>query len=423
MIYYLDKDARIIVIQGVPVIGNVRNGSFILLNDRGKNLIERIEESENIQEDTLEENLHELLISALESDILHKGLADGLDETEETKRGIYSAYVHVTHSCNLHCIGCYSDNCDRNKRADLSLEKIEKILFKLSKSGLQVLLISGGEPFLRKDIIEILKYAKKELAIPKIIIGTNGTIQDPDLYESLQGLVDNVSISIDGYDAESADIIRDKGTFSKVIRTIQIMKNCRIPMTLLPTIHKFNYKNVPNYIELANELDIPLGFSLLTCNHTDTILDKYILGAEEFKEFVAMNTDYNCSVGDTPLDLKHISFKTSCGAGKNIISVDASGDVYPCHIMQNSEYRLGNILGDSLEDMLKSTINQHFCGSNVEGIADCKECEYKYFCGGGCKARSFFHFHSLCKGDMYCDGYKNNFERLGKYFRELANGI
>lgn len=420
MNYYLDKNVRKIMIQGVPVIGNVKNGSFILLNERGKQLIEKIEKGENIQESILESNLQELLSAALESNILHKSTSDVL---EETKNSIYSAYVHVTHSCNLHCIGCYSDNCDRNKREDLPLEKIEEILYILRENGLQVLLISGGEPFLRKDIVEILKYAKNGLGIPKVVIGTNGTVQDFSLYKEILGLVDNVSISIDGYDAKSADIIRDKGTFSIVARTIEIMKKCGLPISLLPTIHKFNYKSVSNYMELSSALNIPLGFSLLTCNHADAVLDRYILDEDEFMEFVASNTDYNYEVGDTPLDLTHISFKTSCGAGKNMISIDASGDVYPCHIMQNSEYRLGNILEDTLEDMLESPANQRFCDSTVEEISGCKECEYKYFCGGGCKARSFYQFHSLNKSDMYCRGYKRNFERLGKYFREVSNAF
>ena len=198
------------------------------------------------------------------------------------------------------------------------------------------------------------------------------------------------------------------------------MKSCGIPISLLPTIHKFNYKNVSNYMELSSALNIPLGFSLLTCNRADVFLDRYILDEDEFMEFVVLNSDYNYDVEDTPLDLAHISFRTSCGAGKNMISIDALGDVYPCNIMQNSEYRLGNIFEKDLEDMLKSPINRRFCDSTVEEIPGCKKCEYKYFCGGGCKARAFYQFHSLSEKDIYCSGYKRNFEQLGKYFRDVS---
>lgn len=418
MNYYISEDARKVTISGVPVIGNVRNGSFILLNENGKRLIEKIENNEDIEECFLDENLQALLDAASQSNIITKELSNTEDKGINS---IYSAYVHVTNCCNLHCIGCYSDNCYRNAKEDLSFEEIKKILFELRKSGLQVLLISGGEPFLRKDIVEILMYAKKDLGIPKITVGTNGTVQKKDLYKAIRGLVDNVSISIDGYDSENADIIRDKGTFSNVIKTIKMMKKNAIPMTLLPTIHKFNYEKIPEYLELAKKLEIPLGFSLLTCNHVDTIIDKYVLSEEEFVEFVKVNTDYNCDVGDTPLDLSEVSFKVSCGAGKNMISVDASGDVYPCHMMQNSEYKLGNLLKDTLDDVLRNPKNKQFVNSTVENIESCKKCEYRYFCGGGCKARSLFRFYSLNEADMYCKGYRNNFERLGKYFYELSN--
>lgn len=98
MNYYIDTNVRKIVVKGVPVIGNVKNGSFILLNKNGARLIEKIEQNESIQESILDENLQELLNVALESDILHKSMGDTV---EETKKGIYSAYVHVTHRCNM----------------------------------------------------------------------------------------------------------------------------------------------------------------------------------------------------------------------------------------------------------------------------------------------------------------------------------
>lgn len=419
MNYYISKDARKIAVSGVPVLGNIENGSFILLNDHGNKLIERIENGENIKEDLLEENLQELIKAALEANIL---VMDNTNVAKHHQNSIYSAYIHVTNSCNLHCIGCYSDNCNRNEKEDLSLEEIKFILLKLHEKGLQNLLISGGEPFLRKDIIEILRYAKKDLGISKIIVGTNGTVQNLDLYKEMKGLVDNISLSIDGYSMESADVIRDKGTFEIVIKTVEIIKKCKIPMVLLPTIHKYNYKEIPEYLKFASLLELPIGFSLLTCNHPDNkVLDKYILNEQEFIEFVAMNIENDCNIEDTPLNLNDISFKASCGAGKNIISVDASGDVYPCHMLQNSEYKLGNILKDSLEDMLMGSKNQSFIGNTVENIIACKKCEYKYFCGGGCKARTLFHSHTFNESDMYCKGFLDNYERLGRYFCELSN--
>ncbi len=230
MKYIVCNTVRRMTTGGVPVVGNIETGSFILLTKEGKQLFDEIQEGKEIFRDELSSNLQELLEVALEEEIL------ATEEVEERDRKIVSAYLHVTNYCNLHCVGCYSDDARRNRCEDLSLSQIKKILDVLHQQQLQTILISGGEPFLREDIVEILKYAKER--IPRVIVGTNGTRITKKVAQEIKGLVDNVSLSIDGFSVDKSDYIRDKGTFEKVLDTIKCLKEAGVPFSLLPTIHK-----------------------------------------------------------------------------------------------------------------------------------------------------------------------------------------
>lgn len=87
-----------------------------------------------------------------------------------------TAYLHLTNKCNLHCVGCYSFDERRNRCEDLSTEEILNAIDQLSDVGIQNLVFSGGEPLLRKNILQIVEYAKKVAKIPNVILITNGTI-------------------------------------------------------------------------------------------------------------------------------------------------------------------------------------------------------------------------------------------------------
>ena len=74
---------------------------------------------------------------------------------------LQSAYLHVTHHCNLNCIGCYSAVDARNARRDLTLDELRGIIDALADAGCRHLVISGGEPFLRDDLPAIVAYARE----------------------------------------------------------------------------------------------------------------------------------------------------------------------------------------------------------------------------------------------------------------------
>ena len=86
-----------------------------------------------------------------------------------------------------------------------------------------------------------------------------------------------------------------------------------------------------------------------------------------------------------------IPYKTiTCQAGSVIFSVDSQGNVYPCQSFHFAEFRLGNILSQTLEEIYNSQVTTMLRVSNdVEYKATCRECNLKYICAGGCIANTY----------------------------------
>lgn len=98
-----------------------------------------------------------------------------------------------------------------------------------------------------------------------------------------------------------------------------------------------------------------------------------------------------------------------------LISIDAKGDVYPCHMLHKNELKLGNALEDELMDIVFSPDNI-FLKLDVDAFDGCNECEYKYLCGGGCRGRSYLRHLKLNQKDAYC-------AMIYDYYKDLIKNI
>lgn len=128
-----------------------------------------------------------------------------------------------------------------------------------------------------------------------------------------------------------------------------------------------------------------------------------------------MQLNVNAKVSDTPIGSYGINCRKSCEAGKKFVSVDSKGDVYPCHMLHFDEFKMGNALIKDIKEMVSNTQNR-FIDIDVNGINTCKDCEYKYLCGGGCRGRSYLKHGNLLEKDTYCTlnykYYKNLIENI-----------
>ena len=155
--------------------------------------------------------------------------------------------VDVTDNCNLRCKHCYHfQGKDDFKTQELSIDVWERRFNELYKSGIRNILLVGGEPALRNDVLMLA-----DKIFPFVYVITNGTIKIPEKFNH------RLYVSLDG-SRKTNDSIRGKDVFSKVMKNYSGDKRVVINMT----IQKDNYKELEEIIKIAKEN----GFSGVVCN-------------------------------------------------------------------------------------------------------------------------------------------------------------
>lgn len=161
----------------------------------------------------------------------------------KTKRLLY---LEVTRKCNLKCPHCFNDSkidCEK----ELSLEEIKKIIDNFLVMGGKEIQLTGGEVFMRKDIFEIMNYAK-EKGIEYIRLSTNGTMVNEKNIIKIVELVDEIFFSIDGFE-EQHDILRGKGAFQKTINIVDSLSLMDIKISVYLTLTPAVLEYLEEYIE------------------------------------------------------------------------------------------------------------------------------------------------------------------------------
>jgi len=391
--------------QGIPMVGNMDNGYVIGLTDDGYKVCQKMFKTEITE--------HE--IRAVDDRLFFHLECGGFFSDKFSCPYPTVAYFHITQECNLHCVGCYSYDSKRNSSTNASFEKIARALDQLASCGIKRLVISGGEPFLRKDLPAILKHAKTICKIEHIDVLTNGTVVSSKQLESVASFVDRISVSFDGYSEGSISHIRGEQRFEKLTETINMIKEAGIHAHLLPTIHAKNYMDIQEYCKLASELDVTLSFSLFSAPPGEEAVRSLIPTEKELEriaeQIIRIDSNQNSAFQDIPVN-KNLAVRTCCGAARGEISVAYDGSVYPCHMLHDNQFFMGSLFDDGFQDVLSGSVRKEFITLNAASFKGCTDCEVRFLCGGGCRARSFYTSGSVYDKDPYCTLIKEFYKAL-----------
>ena len=163
---------------------------------------------------------------------------------------------NITRRCNLKCLHCYAHA--RNIPFDNELTTMEgkNLIDDLAGFGVPVLLISGGEPLVRKDLPELAAYAVGKGM--RAVISTNGTLITPQMAGTLKKIgLSYVGISLDGMEEINDRFRGVKGAFRSALKGIENCKKAGIKVGLRFTINKINVGEIPDLFKLIEENDIP----------------------------------------------------------------------------------------------------------------------------------------------------------------------
>ncbi|MBW2604628.1 MAG: 12,18-didecarboxysiroheme deacetylase [Deltaproteobacteria bacterium] len=205
---------------------------------------------------------------------------------------------NVTQRCNLKCVHCYAQAKNIAFDNELSTSEGKILIDDLAEFGVPVVLFSGGEPLVRKDLPELADYAVKKGM--RAVISTNGTLITPQLAQTLKDIgLSYVGISIDGMEEINDRFRGVKGAFRMALKGIENCKKAGIKVGLRFTINKSNAGQIPEIFKLLDEMDIPRAcFYHLVYSGRGSELVKEDLSLEESREAVDLIMDLTKQLHD-----------------------------------------------------------------------------------------------------------------------------
>ncbi|MCK4347804.1 MAG: radical SAM protein, partial [Thermoplasmatales archaeon] len=161
----------------------------------------------------------------------------------------------VTYACNLKCKHCYT-NAGVPLENELTTEEAKNAIDKLDRVSVPIIAFSGGEPLVRKDLLELAKYAHDKGIY--VAVATNGTlITKRKAREMKEAGIQFTQISLDGASAETHDNFRGiDGVYEKTIRGVKNCVNEGFFVNIATTATKYNFNEVPKIMDLCEELGV-----------------------------------------------------------------------------------------------------------------------------------------------------------------------
>jgi len=198
---------------------------------------------------------------------------------------------NVTRRCNLKCLHCYSNSQNRHYKNELSTEEGKELLADLASFGSPVILFSGGEPLMRKDLPELIGFAAESGM--RAVISTNGTLITEKAAATFAGIgLSYVGISLDGI-GEIHDRFRGvKGAFDAAVRGIRICQDAGIKVGVRFTITAENSFEIPAVFDFIERERIPRAcfYHLVYSGRGSALIDQD-LSHERTREVVDLIMD------------------------------------------------------------------------------------------------------------------------------------
>lgn len=161
-----------------------------------------------------------------------------------------------TRRCNLKCVHCYSHSKDIDYTGEMNTEEAKRFIDGLAEFGTPVLLFSGGEPLLRKDLFELISYTRGKGI--RAVISTNGTRITEDTAKKLgEAGLSYVGVSIDGLKTIHDKFRGVDGSFEQALRGIRSCRKAGVKVGLRFTINKVNVDDIPGVFSLLETEEIP----------------------------------------------------------------------------------------------------------------------------------------------------------------------
>ena len=340
----------------------------------------------------------------------------------------------ISQDCNLKCEYCYADHGTYGYEKKLmSYETAKKCIDKLlSKESNNYIVFIGGEPLLNFPLIKQIDfYLNNQNMSAKYTAVTNGTLMNSNIKNFINEKFLELWISLDGpkYINDEQRYGLPESVHDRVVETIETLHPRRYPIIIKSIITKRSAGKLAEIIEHISSLKI------------DCIDIKPVKDASPESEFFASDEDYNTYINELanilasnikklangeevklmtyiyPILMQMIS-KTrkinGCAASRELITIAADGDVYPCpKYIGLKEFHMGNVHDEDFPGERFKMFIEIFNNINVNNSPDCSICWARFLCGGVCHWESYVTHGDMSRPiERYCLETKSILEAL-----------
>ena len=274
----------------------------------------------------------------------------------------------ITNTCNYHCIYCIFNSEAKKYEDELTTDEVKRTIKELKNNNFTYIKFTGGEPFTRKDMIEILRYASR-LGFD-MDISTNASLITEDIAKELKNInFQMVHVSLDGNDKYTHEYVRGENTFERTIRGIRYLTNNYVYTRIGTVIYKENEDKLEEIVKLAIELKAnEIIFSFMEAvgrlDGDETIISKRTINSvKEELENLATKYKKQIKVKYSFTENKITETEEYCPAVNKFLYINNLGQVSPCTwvVSQNPEYKSELTLkNSSLTEIIKSEPIQRY---------------------------------------------------------------
>jgi radical SAM protein with 4Fe4S-binding SPASM domain len=273
---------------------------------------------------------------------------------------------------------------------ELTTKEVIEALDALSFLGCEIFSVIGGNPFIRKDLFDILGYAKGKGM--KIALTTHSSNIENFLNEIERAEPDSIMISIDGYKDHHDKVRGEAGAYEKSLQSIKSYYDMDIPaIGVSMTVMDDNVHDIPKIIEDVytyggNRIRIQPSLS----NNKQKKQNHPLVAKEALRQVHdarLMGIDIEASEGFGYLGFRETLFRSSsffCGCGWDTMSIMMNGDVMGCLAVNSPNHIEGNIKKDDLREIWFSKFDRFRCDIPRDVPLKCRSCKYLQICRGGC---------------------------------------
>lgn len=322
----------------------------------------------------------------------------------------YIVSWNLTRRCNLSCPHCYIEALDL-PAPELTESEAKFVIDELSYLNSRAMLVlSGGEPMLRKDIFDIVEYAFHSGFIT--VLGSNGTLLTSEHITLLKRAgLKGMGVSIDSAEPESHDTFRGlDGAWELSMSALKSARDIGLETQLDFTLTDKNWLEIDKVIELGVEIGAKaVNFFFLICTgramRTDISVENYAAAIRHIAKRSSGERRLMVRARCAP-HIYRILYEDGypipegtrgCLAGRSYIRIDPEGNVTPCPYMPLT---VGNIKETSLTSIWEdSPVLRQLRSGAYRGR--CGQCEFGVICGG-CRARALVQHNDLMEEDPLC---------------------